>query len=115
MALLGSYEAKLLELEQLTHHDEKSKERAAMVNLHRWLKRTSPHFVIAGSLAITGLVGCRSAQYTAVEVEAAPAESTYPAPLMVPEALPEAVTQAAPYFRACRCSTGSRYAGSRYD
>lgn len=68
-----------------------------MVNLHRWLKRTSPHLVIAGSLAITGLAGCRSAQYTAVEVEPAPTQSTYPAPLMVPEALPEGVTQAVPY------------------
>lgn len=29
-----------------------------MVNLHRWLKRTSPHLVIAGSLVITGLSGC---------------------------------------------------------
>ena len=68
-----------------------------MVNLHRWLKKTSPHLVIAGSLAIAGLSGCRSAQYTATEFEPAPPESTYPAPLMVPEALPEAVTQAVPY------------------
>jgi sugar lactone lactonase YvrE len=72
-----------------------------MVNLHRWLKRTSPHLLIAGSLAITGLSGCRSTQYTAVEVEPAPVESTYPAPLIVPEALPEtlpeAVTKAVPY------------------
>jgi len=64
-----------------------------MVNLHRWLKKTSPHLVIAGSLAIAGLSGCRSAQYTATEFEPASPESTYPAPLMVPEA----VTQAVPY------------------
>ena len=68
-----------------------------MVNLHRWLKKTSPHLVIAGSLAIAGLSGCRSAQYTATEFEPASPASTYPAPLMVPEALPEAVTQAVPY------------------
>jgi gluconolactonase len=59
-----------------------------MVNLHRWLKKTSPHLVIAGSLAITGLSGCRIAQYTSVEVEPAAAPSTYPTPLMVPEAVP---------------------------
>lgn len=58
-----------------------------MVNLHRWLKKTSPHLVIAGSLVITGLSGCRSAQYTAVEIEPAVAPSTYPAPLIVPEAV----------------------------
>jgi gluconolactonase len=56
-----------------------------MVNLHRWLKKTSPHLVIAGSLVITGLSGCRTAQYTAVELESAPA--TYPAPLTAPESL----------------------------
>ena len=70
-----------------------------MVNLHRWLKRTSPHLLVVGSLVVTGLSGCRSAQYSAVEVESAPA--TYPAPLMVPEAVSEAVsekvTQAVPY------------------
>lgn len=57
-----------------------------MVNLHRWLKKNSPHLVVVGSLAITGLSGCRSAQYASVEVE--PAPSTYPAPLVVPEAVP---------------------------
>jgi gluconolactonase len=62
-----------------------------MVNLHRWLKKTSPHLVIAGSLIITGLSGCRSAQFTAFEVESAP--TPYPAPLVVQNA----VTKTAPY------------------
>lgn len=74
-----------------------------MVNLHRWLKKTSPHLVIAGSLTITGLSGCRSAQYSAVEVEPAPA--AYPAPHVSPApavspaplVVPEAVTKNAPY------------------
>lgn len=63
-----------------------------MVNLHRWLKRTSPHFVIAGSLVITGLSGCRSTQSGAATLEspmsAAPVSPAYPAPLMAPEAVP---------------------------
>ena len=62
-----------------------------MVNLHRWLKKTSPHLVIAGALIITGLSGCRSAQFTALEVESAP--TPYPAPLLVPDA----VAKTAPY------------------
>ena len=74
-----------------------------MVNLHRWLKKTSPHLVIAGSLMITGLSGCRSTQYSAVEVE--PAPTTYPAPHLSPApavspaplVVPEAVTKNAPY------------------
>ena len=68
-----------------------------MVNLHRWLKKTSPHLVIAGSLVITGLSGCRSAQYTTLEVEAVP--TAYPAPSASPDSLrvPDVVTEAAPY------------------
>ena len=62
-----------------------------MVNLHRWLKKTSPHLVIVGSLIITGLSGCRSAQFTAFEVES-PTPS-YPTPLVVQDA----VTKTAPY------------------
>jgi gluconolactonase len=60
-----------------------------MVNLHRWLKRTSPHLVIAGSLLITGLSGCRSTPQSAVTFES-PTSVTpaYPAPLMVPEGVP---------------------------
>ena len=61
-----------------------------MVNLHRWLKKTSPHLVIAGSL-ITGLSGCRSAQFTAFEVESAP--TPHPAPLVITDA----VSKTAPY------------------
>lgn len=61
-----------------------------MVNLHRWLKKTSPHLVIAGSLIITGLSGCRSAQFTAFEVES---PTPYPTPLVVQDA----VTKTAPY------------------
>jgi gluconolactonase len=52
---------------------------------------------------VTGLAGCRSAQYTAVEVEPAPtmypAPSVSPAPGVSPPPLvvPEAVTKTAPY------------------
>lgn len=71
-----------------------------MVNLHRWLKRTSPHFVIAGSLMITGLSGCRSTQSNAVTLESpttvAPASPAYPPPLQVPEAVPYTESSAAP-------------------
>lgn len=71
-----------------------------MVNLHRWLKRTSPHFVIAGSLMITGLSGCRSTQSNAVTLEspttAAPVSPVYPHPLQVPEAVPYTESSTAP-------------------
>ncbi|NQV24388.1 MAG: SMP-30/gluconolactonase/LRE family protein [Rhodopirellula sp.] len=61
-----------------------------MVNLHRWLRRTSPHLVIAGSLVITGLSGCRSVQHSAVNFEPATSTSTYPAPLLTKETLSDA-------------------------
>jgi gluconolactonase len=80
-----------------------------MVNLHRWLKRTSPHLLVVGSLVVTGLSGCRTAHYSAVEVEPAPA--TYPTPLMVPEAVSEPVsenvTQAVPYSEPFAASPGN--------
>lgn len=57
-----------------------------MVDLHRWLKRTSP-LVIAGSLVMTGLSGCRSAQQSAVTLE--PAYSASEAtPMLAPGAIP---------------------------
>ena len=64
-----------------------------MVNLHRWLKKTSPHLVIAGSLIITGLSGCRSAQFTAFEVES---PTPYPTPLVVQDAVTKTEPNAVP-------------------
>lgn len=69
-----------------------------MVNLHRWLKRTSPHLLIAGSLVMTGLSGCRSAQHSAVTLE--PAHSAYSAPdatpILAPAAIPYTEQDAVP-------------------
>lgn len=64
-----------------------------MVNLHQWLKRTSPHFVLAGSLMISGLSGCRSTQTQSVPLESpdtihSPHSPAYPAPLKVPKLAP---------------------------
>lgn len=64
-----------------------------MVDLHRWLKRTSP-LVIAGSLAMTGLSGCRSAQQSAVTLE--PAHSAYAAPEATPTFAPDATPYSDP-------------------
>lgn len=61
-----------------------------MVDLHRWLKRTSPHLVIVGSLMIAGLSGCRSTRPTPVALESAsPAYST---PHAVPTGSPPPLT-----------------------
>lgn len=54
-----------------------------MVNLHHWLRRTSPHLVVIGSLIISGLSGCRSTRPAPVAFESP--SPTYSAPPAVPD------------------------------
>ncbi|MDA1162776.1 MAG: SMP-30/gluconolactonase/LRE family protein [Planctomycetota bacterium] len=73
---------------------ENSWESAAMVNLHRWLKRTSPHLVIAGTLVISGVAGCRSTQYSATTLE--PGYPPHAIPFTIP-GVPVAEPTGTPY------------------
>lgn len=57
------------ELNIRLQHETAFRGRAVMVRFHHWLRRSSPHLLIVGTLAITGLSGCRSTRPTAVQFE----------------------------------------------
>lgn len=69
-----------------------------MVNLQQWLRRTSPHLIVAGTILVSGLSGCRSAHQGAVALEPGYSASDYAqaSPLAEPLGMPYDEVEAEP-------------------